>query len=150
MNTVKKAAGQIGKEAIEEIGKGFVKEAAKSFALEGSSEAMTELGQQTTDYLQGLRDNIDFKAIGDVAIIGGVTGVGFAGGTTAANKTAKMLAGRKVASDEDVTKVNENNSKIVDLLAEKQKAETPEAANVIDAELANTAKENKDDNKAEK
>lgn len=144
LNTVKRAAGQIGKEAIEEIGKGFVKEAAKNFALEGSSEAMTELGQQTTDYLQGLRDNIDFKAIGDVAIIGGVTGSGIAGATTAANKTAKMLAGRKIATDEDVTKVNENNAKIVDLLSEKQKAETPEAANVIDAELANVAKENKD------
>ena len=126
-NALKKAVSQIGKEAAEEISKGFVKEAAKDFLLEGSSEAMTELGQQTTDYIQGLRDNIDFKAIGDVALIGGVTGIGFAGGTTAANKTAKMLAGRKVASEADVDKVNENNAKIVDLLAEKEKAVTPEA-----------------------
>lgn len=144
LNTMKKAVGQIGEEAAKEIGKGFAKEAAKNFALEGSSEAMTELGQQATDYLQGLRDNIDFKAVADAAVIGGVTGAGIAGTTATANKTAKMLAGRKVASEADVDKVNENNAKIVDLLAEKEKAVTPEAESVIDTQLSEVAKENKD------
>jgi hypothetical protein len=141
-NVVKKAAAQIGTEAAEQIGKGFVKEAAKGFLLEGSSEGMTEFGQQMTDYIHGVRDNFDFKAIGDASLVGGVMGVGFAGTTSGMNKTAKIIAGRKVASESDVKKINENNTKIVDLLAEKEKATTPEAQAAIKTQLESVALEN--------
>jgi len=142
LNSAKKAIGQVGKEAVDEVGKGFVKEALKSFGLEGSSEGATELGQQVTDYLQGTRDNIDLKAVGDAILIGGVSGAGIGGVTATANKAAKMLAGRKIATDEQVAKVNENNAKIVDLVAEKQQTEDPSAQAIIDTELDKVSKEN--------
>jgi hypothetical protein len=141
-NAAKRTLSSLGKEAIEGVSQGIAKQAMKGFAEEGASEGATELSQQVLDVIQGVRDTVDFSAVTDAILIGGVTGAGIGGTPTAISKAVKTIAGRKVASDSDIKKVNENNAKVVDLLAEKEKATSPEAAQVIDTQLQKVVNEN--------
>lgn len=141
-NAAKRTLSSLGKEAIEGVSQGIAKQAMKGFAEEGASEGATELSQQVLDIIQGVRDNVDFSAVTDAILVGGVTGAGISGTPTAISKAAKAIAGRKVASDADIKTVNENNAKVVDLLAEKEKATSPEAAQVIDTQLQEVVNEN--------
>ncbi|MFA5714823.1 MAG: hypothetical protein WC998_03725, partial [Candidatus Paceibacterota bacterium] len=84
--------------------KGASKELAKSFGLEGSSEAWTQIGQNLTDILTGVDENKNvLSGVLDAFLIGGISG----GGIGTAHAIA-ALTGRTMASDKEVSDVQEN------------------------------------------
>lgn len=121
------------------------KDIAKSFSKEifgeGVSEGfVTELGQQLTDYFQGNRDNIDFKQIMDATIVGSAAVAPMATVTSFADQ----LKASRIASIEDVKKVNENIADLNDLAAKKQELDVKEEVDVINEEIDNIVAENQE------
>jgi hypothetical protein len=140
-NQMKRALTGAAKEVIEKESKNIAVEFFKNIAGESASEGVvTDLGQQLTDYFMGNRDSIDFKQIGDASIVGGFAVTPIAGTTAISN----AIKGSRIATKEDAQKVQDNQSKIVDLKDKLENTENPVIKEAVQDEITKTEKENKD------
>lgn len=129
----------LGKEELVKASKSIADNFFVSVIGEGGSEASTELGQQLADYYMGLQDSIDWKRVFDATAVGVGMGIGI-GGTAKAAKglvtsANEKILGRRIASPEQVTKVNEITSNIAELQKQKDVATNKSSEKVIDKEI---------------
>jgi len=97
--------------------------------MEGSSEMVTEASTQSVDYVQGLRDKVDWNQIMDAGAIGAVG----LSPVIVGNK----IKGREAASKADRLEVMKALDEIVDLNAEKVNSDNPVLKEAVDSEISN-------------
>jgi hypothetical protein len=129
----------LGKEELVKASKSIADNFFVSVIGEGGSEASTELGQQLADYYMGLQDSIDWKRVFDATAVGVGMGIGIGGIAKAAKglvtSANEKILGRRIASPEQVTKVNEITSNIAELQKQKDVATNKSSEKVIDKEI---------------
>jgi hypothetical protein len=126
-----------------------LKKTSKTIALSFSKEVLgegvsegfvTELGQQLVDLVQGNRENIDFKQIGDAVIVGSAAVAPMAGITA----TSEKIKASRIATKEDIQKVNENIANLNDLAAKKKDLDSKEEKDIINEEMNTLINENQE------
>jgi hypothetical protein len=139
LNRMKSALKGVSTEILQQESKKIASTFLKDILGEGISEgAITELGQQLTDYFMDQKESIDLAQIGDAALVGSFAVTPIAGTTAITNS----IKGSRIASNEDVQKVQENNDKIVDLKNQRISIENKIAKESINKEINKIETEN--------
>jgi hypothetical protein len=121
------------KEVDENFIKGAAKQVAKSFGLEGSSEAATQIGQNISDIITGVDPNRRvMDNVLDAGLIGGVSGAGLGNVHIAA-----AIIGRTLASDEEVSQVQDNHKQQEVLIDQIETTDNDPVKTALESRLKN-------------